>query len=358
MIYFFPMFSRHAGDTPYGEALRSIGVAHRIYSDKISFQYRTAFGLILVCIPQLVRFALRNAWISFVRDRPAPDAVVLSSDVEALIFAAARFVTGKRVARIVVTPFIYTTRSRRWANVLRRAYYGFVLRHVDLAIVHSRAEAARYREVFPRARATFVFVPYGLNIDERSQLLAAARAAPAHERPVVVTAGKSGRDYATLFRAVVGLDVEVRVICDFAPAVPPVPAGARVVVLGDCHGWDYLNELARADIVALPLALDDISAGQMCLIQAKALERAIIVTDTTTIRDYVTDGADAMLVARGDAAAMRAMIERLAGDAGLRARLGQTAAKSFEQDHSTFGFMRALVGAVGGHPDGAGRAQR
>lgn len=238
--------------------------------------------------------------------------------------------------------------------MLRRAYYAFVLRYVDLAIVHSRAEAARYRAVFPRTRASFVFVPYGLNIDERGQLLAAARAAPARERLVVVTAGKSGRDYATLFRAAVGLDVELRVICDFAPAVPAVPAGARVVVLSACHGWDYLTELAFADLVVLPLAVDDISAGQMVLIQAKALERPIIVTDTTTIRDYVTDGADAMLVPRGDAEGMRAMIAGLAGDAGLRKRLGQKAAESFERDHSTLGFMSHLVEAIERPGEGLG----
>jgi glycosyltransferase involved in cell wall biosynthesis len=39
------------------------------------------------------------------------------------------------------------------------------------------------------------------------------------------------------------------------------------------------------------------------------------------MRDYVTDGVNGLLVARGDARALRGAIERLQGDEDLRARL-------------------------------------
>ncbi len=352
VIHFFPMFSRDAAQTLYGQALREIGAEHRIFADHISFNYRSTAELLFVCLPRLIGFALASSWRSLVAARPAPDAVVVSSDIETLVFAAMRFLR-RRKTRIVVTPFIFTARGKKRLDAVRRAYYAFVLRHVDVAIVHSRLEAERYCRVFPNARARFVFVPYGLNIDARAAIMAEAGAIPPRARPVVVSAGKSGRDYATLFEAIVGLDVEARVICDFVPAIPPVPPGARVTVLGDCHGAAYLGELARADIVALPLAVGDISAGQMVLIQAKALARPAIVTDTPTIRDYAADGEDALLVPLGDAGALRAAIARLAGDAALRARLGAVAAARYERDHGTRGFMAHLVAAAGGR-GGAG----
>ncbi len=303
--------------------------------------------LLFVCLPNLIRFSLVSGWRSLVVARPAPDAVVLSSDIEALIFVAIRFLSRRQRVRIVFSPFIFTTRGRKWLDAARRAYYAFVLGKIDIAIVHSRAEVGRYDCVFPRARARFVFVPFGLNINPRAAVLAEAKAQPPHARIVVVSAGKSGRDYGTLFKAVEGLDVETRVVCDFAPAIPPVPPGARVTVLGDCHERAYFDELARSDLVVVPLAVEDISAGQMVLIQSKALGRPTIVTDTPTIRDYVTDGVDALLVPLGEANAMRAAIERLAGDAELRARLGEAAMASYERDYGTRGFMSNLVAAIG-----------
>lgn len=352
MIHFFPLFSRDAASTFYGEALRRLGVEHRIFAGSIPFTFRSRLTLLVLGLPRLAWFALVSGWRSLVLAKPVPQAVVLSSDIETLVFALIRMVSGRRGVRIVVTPFIFTTRGRPWLDWLRHAYYAFVLRRVDIAIVHSRLEAARYRLVFPRVRARFVFVPYGLNLDSRDAIMAEAASAAPHARPVVVSAGKSGRDYATLFAAVAGLDVDVRIVCNFLPAIPPVPPGAAVRVLVDCHGDDYLLELAKADIVVLPLAVGDISAGQMVLIQSMALARPTVVTDTETIRDYAQDGENALLVPLGDVASMRAAIARLAGDPPLCRRLGAAAAASYDRNNGTIGFMARLVAAIGADAPG------
>jgi len=343
MIHFFPTFGRDAADTPYGEGLRRSGVPHRIFAGDARFNYRSRLELLFVCIPRLAWFALRSAVRSMVLSRPAPDAVVLGSDVEVLIFAVVRALALRWRVRIVYNGFIYTTRSTSWLTRLRRAYFHFVLRRTWLVVVYSRLEQERYTQLFPGVR--FGFVRWGGSMNARQELLAEARQPHA---PYVVTAGKSGRDYATLFEAMRGLDVELRVVCDLASAVPPVPAGARVTVLSSCHGLQYFRELAGAAVVAVPLAVEEISAGQMVLSQAFGLGRPVVVTHTPTVCDYATDGENALMVPRGDAEAMRAALRALLEDPALRARLGAAALAAFESDLDTPAHLQRLVTLIDG----------
>jgi glycosyltransferase involved in cell wall biosynthesis len=338
MIHFFPTFDRNAENSPYGEGLRQSGVPYRIFSGQVRFNYRSRFELFLVCIPRLAWFALRSALASMVMSRPPPSGVVLGSDVEVLIFAAVRALFFRRRVRIIYNGFIYTTRVTTLANRLRRAYFGFVLRRTWMVVVYSRLEETRYAALFRGAR--FHFIRWGGSIHRRRELMEQARQP---HPPYIVAAGKSGRDYATLFTAMEGLDIELRVVCDLASAVPPIQPCSRITILARCHGFDYLREVAGATAVVIPLAVEDISAGQMVLSQAFALGRPVVVTDTATVMDYAADGETALLVPRGDAAAMRAALLRLLDDAPLRERLGAAGLAAFEADMDTPAHLRRLA---------------
>ncbi len=346
MIHFFPIFSAQAADTVLGRTLRDIGAPHRIFADAISLRYRTRLELLFVRLPRLARFAVRSGFLSLARSSPPPDAVVLGSDIEVLIFAAWRALLRRRVS-IVHGSFIYTQRASPRVEAARHAYYRLVMSQVDLAIVHSQLERDRYRAMFPAKRTRFAFIPYGTAIESRATLIAEARALPKNEGPaVIVTAGKSGRDYATLIAAIKDLDIELRIICDLASAIPPIPEGARVTVLSQCYGPDYLRELASADCVVIPLSAGNISAGQMVLIQAKALGRALITTDTPTVRDYVTDGEDGLLVPISNPLALRAAIKKILADPSLRSRLEANASTSFDRLHSNETAIARQVSAI------------
>ena len=293
----------------------------------------------------MVRVALDNARLAFYRSSPPPDTVVLNYDIEVFVFALIRFLSGHRATRIVVNTFILTPRRSLILNAMRRAYYSAVLSFVDLAIVHSRTEVTRYAVLFPSTH--FVFVPYGLSVDAASTLIAdSITERAAHIRPVIVTAGRSARDYPTLFAAIAGLDVELRVICDVRAAIPPLPEDGHVVILDRCYGTGYLRQVAAADIVVVPLAADDISAGQMVMLQAWALNRPVIVTDTLTIREYATDGEDAILVSPRDPAALRAAILRILGDPACGEALSAHGARTFLERHSTDAVLRGVVSAI------------
>jgi glycosyltransferase involved in cell wall biosynthesis len=81
------------------------------------------------------------------------------------------------------------------------------------------------------------------------------------------------------------------------------------------------------------------------------LASAVIVTDTPTIRDYVTGDHDAVLVPRGDVLALRAAILRLLADAPLRARLSANAQATFDANFTTAEHMQRLLSEIAGLAD-------
>ena len=343
MFHFFPRYTKDASDTPFGSELRRLGVPHRFFGAVLSHRYRSRLELLFVIHSKLLWFSLRNAWRSLVTSRPAPTVVVINSDVETLVFGLFRWVLRRRVL-IVFETFIFVPKGG-WLGRLHQRYIALILRIADVAICHARLEVAACQRHFPRARARFVFVPYGTTLTHRQDLMA-RHAAAAEAGDVVVSAGKSGRDYATLARGAEGLPCHVQIICDFAAPVAALRHSDRLQVLRDCYGNDYLEALARAKIVVIPLAVNDISAGQMVLLQAFALKKPVIITRTLTTEDYAVDGEDVLMVPMGDADAMRLALQRLLTDDALRRRLADQGERRFVEVNSTEAYVRHLVAMV------------
>jgi glycosyltransferase involved in cell wall biosynthesis len=65
--------------------------------------------------------------------------------------------------------------------------------------------------------------------------------------------------------------------------------------------------------------------------EAMAVGRPIVTADTPGIREVLTDGEDALLTPPGEPQALAEALRRLAGDAELRARLGENANRRFQE---------------------------
>ena len=172
MIHFFPRFSKTAEQSPFGAILREIGAPHRIFGSLTPQNYRYRVQLLLIGYPRLAWAALAAAVKSLLGGGQPPDAVVISSDVEALVFALVRLWPGAAKPRIVFVPFIFTQRRSPAVNWARLAYYRFVLRRVSCAICHSSLEVERYRALFAGCGAAFVFVPWGTHVPAAGEIQA------------------------------------------------------------------------------------------------------------------------------------------------------------------------------------------
>jgi glycosyltransferase involved in cell wall biosynthesis len=98
------------------------------------------------------------------------------------------------------------------------------------------------------------------------------------------------------------------------------PLGGRVVFAGAVD--DVAPHLAAADVFAFP---SEFEALGLSLIEAAACGLACVGARTGGIVDVIEDGTNGLLVAPGDAAGLAVALQRLLGDAALRAALGTRA---------------------------------
>lgn len=96
---------------------------------------------------------------------------------------------------------------------------------------------------------------------------------------------------------------------------------ARVTFAGHLEGQDKLAALQHSELFALPSRGENFG---LAAVEAMAAGRPVLVTDRVALwREIAADGAG--LVCPPQVAELTAALDRLVGDAGLRARLGRAA---------------------------------
>ena len=353
MIHFFLTFSRDAANSPFGHRLSELGVQSRILAGEVRHQYKHRAWMMFVGRPLTAMFAIRAALRSLWHEQPEPRAVVVWTHIEALVVAFFRWLFRRRQTRLVLVGFILTKRSGWLHNLLRSAYFNTLFKVVDLAIVHSRVEADRYTQQYTGSRTRFVFIPWGSHIDNVDEL---AKAPPPDGPADVLCAGRSGRDYRTLYQAFAASALRVKIVCDLADALAGCEPAANIQVLDKCYGAAYLREVMHARCVAIPLGVSDISAGQMVLLQAMEMGKAVVMTRTATTVDYIVDGHDALLVEPGDAAGLHAAVRRVLDDEALRISLQLNARQTFVRKFTVPALVTALVEEIQKVDPAAGKA--
>lgn len=290
-------------------------------------------------------FGLKSAVKSLVLSRPYPDVVVVGSHIEAIIFNVFRALRLRKKPAIVLLGFILTKRNNPLINRCRELYFSFIFSFVDQAICHSTLEVERYTRLFRNARAKFVYIPYGLHISGRRNQVKENESVSEY-RPYILAAGRSGRDYATLFQAVEPLAIDLHVVCDSEKVLNGLNIPSNVLVLRNCYDDAYVNELKNSAFVVIPLGVNDISAGQMVLIQAMAFAKPTIVTHTPTVEEYVSDGEQSLLVAQGSVTEFREAINKLLSDRVLAEHLASNALETYEKKYCMRAYVQNLVASV------------
>src|SRR5581483_6250386 len=97
---------------------------------------------------------------------------------------------------------------------------------------------------------------------------------------------------------------------------------------------------ARAAVVACPSRREGYGVAAR---EAMAYGRPVVASAVGGLADAVEDGVTGLLVPPGDPAALRAALERLLGDAALRARLGEAARRAAEERFSWEAATRATI---------------
>ena len=137
------------------------------------------------------------------------------------------------------------------------------------------------------------------------------------KRPLIVSVGLEQRDYRTLAAATADMDVDVRISGfseDAAVLQQTFPDVLPDNMSRKFYAWTDLVQLYRdADVVVVSVRENKYAAGVQSLLEGMACGRPVVATATAGLKSYLDPDVVASF-APGDAAALRAAIERTLGD--------------------------------------------
>ena len=241
-----------------------------------------------------------QGWLSIIRHQPK---LILfgSQNVIPWFIALKRLGLLRGIRMIAINQFAFNDRAAR---------------HLDRIIVYSRSEIATHD---PSIRDRYVFIP----LPADGQFNGCASSEPT---PYIFAGGGERRDYPSLIQAIRGLDVRLVVVTwarENLGVADPLPQNCD-------PRWrmplpDFLNLMAGALFVVVPLQSGQGPHGHTTIVQAQRLGKAVITTLNSSVEDYVTEGKEGLLVPDGNVDAYRLAILHLVENPGLRKTMEQNA---------------------------------
>lgn len=172
-------------------------------------------------------------------------------------------------------------------------------------------------------------------------LSAAELAAPVSTEGGVFAGGNSLRDYGPLVEAATAIDE--RFVLATSAVDGPTPANLTAGPVDERRYFE-LFRAARVVVVALG-ARPDRTAGQQTYLNAMALGKPLIVTDSPGVREYVEDGRTGIIVPPGDPQAMAEALRWMLDPANREevSRMTAAAVRVAREDHSPERYLRSLL---------------
>lgn len=263
------------------------------------------------------------------------DLILSIDSSSACLFVLWKRLLGLKKPVMVVDPALDANYARR------TKLHGMVLPFVQEVIVFGEVQMEFLRKAYgTRVRARFL--KHRMDTEFYDSSLTAP-AAP--ETPMVVSVGDDiGRDYECMARAAVG--VPALVLLHTRRAITsPLPENVRVQKM-----WITDQELrqlyASASIVAVPLHKTVHPSGINALLEAMSMGKAVVVSASPGVIDYVEHGKTAWVVEPDDVEGMRAGLITLLLDPELRERLGRNARQFCEANCAMPIYARQVAASI------------
>ncbi len=240
------------------------------------------------------------------------DAIVTVSHRPAIVYGLLNRIAPRKRSIHVAKEFFFEVKTGKGGSLKKRlltALYRFSLKNVDAVIVNASGEITPYARQLGIPEDRFIFIEWPSNIDQPCIL--------EENDGSLFAAGRSLRDWKTLFMAVDGLPIHCVVVATRAD-VADLRVPENVELHCDITHGRYLEFLKRAKIVVVPLLETKRSTGQASFLEAMAYGKPVIVTGVTGVWDYISDRRTGLIFRPGDAADLRRAIDELNGDEGLR----------------------------------------
>ncbi len=284
----------------------------------------------------LPNYALAAARAVYLAQRFKAELLLAEGALELLVAGAFRLAAGLRDLPFVAVDAHYpplAAPNLRWR--LQRQLTRRVLSNAVLGCLASE-DQERFARLLKAPPERFGFVPHYAS---PSTFAAGHRKHP--QRDVIFCGGIYQRDFETLYQAAAKLARPFELVTDPArlPAGPPPP---NVHVVGRLPKREFLEHLASARLVVLPLQPVSWVAGLSVLVDAMALGKPVIATRNWGLADYVRHAETGLLCRPRKVSDLADALDYLWRSPEAARRLG-LAARSYAREHLTFSaHLRAL----------------
>jgi glycosyltransferase involved in cell wall biosynthesis len=308
-----------------------------------------------------------QAWSAF-RRRQGFDVIVTDGEHVGIPLGLLLRLTRSKVRHVTIGHRLSSPKKRLFFTLLGAH------RRIDRIALHSRRQMDFAASSLLIGRDRLALIPYQVDT-----AFWAPTAVP--EERLVVSAGLEHRDYETLFRAADGLDAAVVIGAAsrwsrHTAAKHDLPPN---VTVGSFSYADLRDLYARAAVVVVPLADVDNQAGVTTILEAMAMGKAVVVTQSVGQTDVVLDRRDharpplrprtkslsrmiaeeigvpvepnGFYVAPGDADALRRALAYLLDHPDDRRRLGFAGRRLAERLFSVEQFAERMSSLVGASAD-------
>lgn len=303
-----------------------------------SFQQNHAIRAVGIPYQGLVRLILRVFTLLAFSKRPN---LILTTSYS-LTFAVLVFqmLTFSR-ARHVSVSLNLSRRPLKFGNHLVNALINRMFARLDLVIVHSMHEVDLFHDLHAIDREKFVFVHWGYDLPRID-----STRFDTHPQPYFCMIGRNNRDRATFLAALKDLPAQGVLIGPAYAPVDPATVPDNVDVFYDIPGSDCLNCIKNSCANLILVNDENSGAGHITAVHTMHLGIPQIVSDAMPLREYFTDGFNALTVPIGDveavSSAMVAMLEDQAQQ-GKLAENGRAVADQWLNTAFTEGRLQDII---------------
>jgi len=240
----------------------------------------------------------KEAWRLW-RHAPAYDVVVTMGVRESFAFAFLQWITGRPSKQIMCEVFIdEPQQGLLWR--IKTSLYRTLASRVWGIQTNSTAEIQTGAQRFNIPENSFRYVPLHTTIEEP--------ALHTQDDGFIFAAGRSLRDYETLLSLADRLPLPLTIVCghDDLRTIKPPP---NVTVLREINRDEYLSLMKRCSFTVTPLRPTERSTGQVVVLEAMALGKAVIATHAPGTADIIRHGASGLLVPPRDPEALLQAIQ-------------------------------------------------
>lgn len=197
---------------------------------------------------------------------------------------------AKNSPNVFIMTFIYKEKKGVFGNLYKKfVSYSLESKFVKKIFVFSSSEVEYYSKIFNLDSEKFAYIRLGVEdcyVERKIN----------YSDKFYLSVGRSNRDYDFLVNHWNSAWGRLKIITDMD--IKNTCYNPQIEVIRNCYNDEYYEYLSKSYAVLIPLMNENISSGELVVIQAGMFSKPVIATYNKTLQDYISDGRNGYLVSK------------------------------------------------------------